>query len=108
MTRLPAPEIARELQATLAARRELGQEYDEHFLQALVEKLTAPVPQPASLRRDVQRGVTGCRNTAFALVSLVLAIPLAAIGVAGAGWMGLFVVALLVVGINFAVRSEHA
>lgn len=36
-------DIRRDLQASLEARRELGPEYDQHFLDALVEKLTRQV-----------------------------------------------------------------
>jgi hypothetical protein len=75
-----AADIKRDLQATLAARRELGPEYDEHFLNALVEKLTTvqqaqqPRPQPPARHApptDQQLGLAIC--------SLIFGIPIIAI-----------------------------
>lgn len=91
-----AEDTKRDIQATLAARRELGTEYDDHFLNALVEKLTAQVrqevaraprmPAPSSrLSRD--------QRTGLAICSLIFAIPLIAISMGG----GLFYFASVVV-----------
>ncbi len=38
-------DVRRDLQASLEARRELGPDYDDHFLDALVEKLNRQVQQ---------------------------------------------------------------
>lgn len=76
-------EIKRELQATLAARSELGPEYDEHFVQALTEKIMAQVrdqiahtPAPAPPR---PRGLAPDQRLALAICSLIFLIPLIAI-----------------------------
>ncbi len=75
-------DIRRDLQATLAARRELGPEYDDHFLDALVEKLTAKVrqevasaPRPAPPSNKLSRD----QRTALAICSLIFGIPIIAI-----------------------------
>lgn len=81
-----AEEVKRDVQATLAARRELGPEYDDHFLSQLAERLTAQVhrevanapriPAPSNkLSRD--------QRTAVAICSLIFAIPLVAISISG-------------------------
>ena len=91
-------EIQRDLQATLAARRELGSEYDDHFLDALAEKLTAqaqravanaPRDQPPSnrLSRDQRAGVAIC--------SLFFGIPIIAITVGNGPWYFLGAIALI-------------
>ncbi|HEU5439505.1 MAG TPA: hypothetical protein VFU88_09465 [Ktedonobacterales bacterium] len=86
-------EVKRELQATLAARRELGPEYDEHFIQALTEKIMAQVrdqiartPAPAPPR---PRGLAADQRLALAICSLIFLIPLVAIagGMFGPGGM---------------------
>lgn len=75
-------DIRRDLQATLAARRELGPEYDDHFLDALVEKLTAKVrqevasaPRPAAPSNALSRD----QRTGVAICSLIFGIPIIAI-----------------------------
>lgn len=94
-------DIRRDLQATLAARRELGTEYDEHFLDALVEKLTAKVrqevtnaPRPAQPSSRLSRD----QRTGLAICSLIFAIPIIAITIgAGGGLYFLGGIAMIVI-----------
>jgi hypothetical protein len=101
-------EVKRELQATLAARRELGPEYDEHFIQALTEKIMAQVgdqiartPAPAP---PLPRGLAADQRLALAICSLIFLIPL--IGVAGHvfGALGVATAFAAVVLINLMAR----
>jgi len=95
-------DIKREVQATLAARHEIGPGYDEQFLDALVEKIviqtkhTAPtVVQPSPHAAD------SGQRLALAICSLVFSIPLIAIA-AASGLIALILVCLTILGINFA------
>jgi hypothetical protein len=97
-----AADIKRDLQATLAARRELGPEYDEHFLNALVEKLTAvqraqqPSPQPPARHApptDQQLGLAIC--------SLIFGIPLVAIAAGALGSPGVVVAFVALLALNY-------
>lgn len=98
-----------EIQATLAARRELGPDYDEQFLDALVEKLSrqSPVqrPQPARLPQRANM-LDSSQRLALAICSLIFSIPLVAIaGSVGnglSGLIGIIAVCGAVLGINFA------
>jgi hypothetical protein len=99
-------EIPREeLSATLAARQELGQEYDTALVDSLAERveqvvkarvaaqqLTTPQAAPMSARERI----------ALALGSMVLAIPCSAIAGDVGGTLGLAVVWVGVVVVNVA------
>jgi hypothetical protein len=69
--------------AILAARKELGDEYDQAFVEVVVERLSAEVDQ----RVDARLAETGAglraprrpRRTALPFYSLVLGIPISAI-----------------------------
>lgn len=101
-------DIRRDLQATLEARRELGPGYDEQFLNALVEKLTATVrqqiataPRPPAPSNHLGRD----QRTAIAICSLIFSIPLIAIAGGIVGLTGILLVAAMVVLVNlFAAR----
>lgn len=98
-------DIKREIQATLAARRELGTEYDEHFLDALVEKITRQSPpQRAQPSRPPQRSnaLDSGQRLSLAICSLIFGIPLVAIGGGIGNLVGLIVVCFAILGINFA------
>ncbi|MGC5343793.1 hypothetical protein ACPXCE_23415 [Streptomyces sp. DT24] len=118
------PELKRELDATLHARSELGAEYEP----ALVESFLAKVEQrlDGTLDRRVRRHLAeqqivvarGARSPeppmgnfgerfGFGIISLILAVPLSAIGVVNAGIEGLVVAWLGIVGVNVvhAARS---
>lgn len=96
-------DIRRDLQASLAARRELGTEYDEHFLNALVEKLSAQMrqeiataPRPTAPSSKLSRD----QRTGVAICSLIFGIPLIAIASTGGMPFILTVVAMIAI-INF-------
>ncbi|MGH2516668.1 MAG: hypothetical protein ACRDHP_13525 [Ktedonobacterales bacterium] len=98
-------EMKHEIQAAMAARRELGPEYDDHFLNALVEKLTRqPAEQRARPSRLPQRSNTldASQRMTLAICSLIFGIPLVAISGALGGPIGLIVVCCAILGINFA------
>ncbi|HEY8325997.1 MAG TPA: hypothetical protein VIG77_15970 [Ktedonobacterales bacterium] len=97
-------DIRRDLQASLEARRELGPGYDEHFLNALVEKLTASVhqqvasaPRPQAPSSHLGRD----QRTAIAICSMIFAIPLIAIAADAAQLTGIIAVVVMVALVNF-------
>jgi hypothetical protein len=102
-----ADDIRRDLQATLAARREMGTGYDDQFLDALVEKLTAQVRQEiATAPRPQQQSskLSNEQRTGVAICSLVFGIPLIAIATTG-GLTYILVIAAMIALINlFASR----
>lgn len=79
--------LSRELQAALAAREELGPAYDEHFAQALADKIMAQVRTEVAASKPKQRGLNKDQRTGLAICSLIFLIPLVAIlgGMFG-GW----------------------
>ncbi|QGV80252.1 hypothetical protein [Streptomyces ficellus] len=114
-------ELEKELDATLQARRELGTEYEsaliESFLEKVEQRLDATVDrrvrrQVAEQQMIVARGAHpgGDRPAGehfgerfgFAIISMVLAIPLSAISVVNAGLAGLAVTWAGIVGVNTA------
>lgn len=80
--------VARELQAALAARQELGPAYDEHLAHALAEKIVAQVrAELASAPKPTPRGLSRDQRTGLAICSLIFLIPL--VGILGGmfgGW----------------------
>ncbi|MFJ3925448.1 hypothetical protein [Streptomyces sp. NPDC090022] len=107
-------ELKRDLDATLRARRELGPEYESALVDSFVEKVDTQVRRRlAEERLSAARGgrpAAGGGSSfgerfGFAIVTLVLAIPLSAIGAAHAGLAGLLVTWLGVLGVTFAHRS---
>ncbi|GAA2220793.1 hypothetical protein GCM10010232_00760 [Streptomyces amakusaensis] len=118
-------ELKKELDATLHARRELGEEYEsalvESFLSKVEQRIDGVVDrrtrrQLAENRTAVARGTRSPRQPAgsdsgfgerfgFGVVSLILAVPLSAIGVVNAGLPGLIVTWAGIVGVNVAHSS---
>lgn len=116
------PELGKELNATLQARRELGEDYDSALVESFLEKVDKRIDgtvdrrvrrQLAEQQLVVARGAApraGGRSTGggwgqrfgFGTVSLVLAIPLSAIGVVNADLPGLLVAWAGIVGVNVA------
>jgi hypothetical protein len=97
-------DIRRDLQASLEARRELGPGYDEHFLNALVEKLTASVHQQVATTPRPQAPSNRLGNeprTAIAICSMIFAIPLIAIAADAAQLTGIIAVVIMVALVNF-------
>ncbi|WP_326697895.1 hypothetical protein OG909_11460 [Streptomyces sp. NBC_01754] len=120
------PELRRELDATLKARAELGPDYESALVDSFLEKVEQRLDGTLDrrMRRHLaEQQVVVARGGAaqpaaasagafverfgFAAVSLVLAVPLSAIGVANAGIEGLVVSWLGIFGVNavYAART---
>jgi hypothetical protein len=100
-------DIRRDLQASLEARRELGPEYDQHFLDALVEKLTRQVqaqqPPQAPVSSDQHAG----ESLALAICSMIFGIPIVAIAGGQAQLVGIIVACAMIFGVNLAFNLRH-
>ncbi|WP_330296713.1 hypothetical protein [Streptomyces sp. NBC_00503] len=113
---MESQELKKELAATLDARRELGPEYEAALVDSFVEKVDTQVRR--RLAEDRLAAARGPRRPeespagnfgerfGFAIVTLVLAIPLSAIGAAQAHLPGLIVAWLGIVGVNFVHASK--
>lgn len=117
-------DLKKELNATLQARRELGDEYESALVDSFLEKVDQRIDgsverrvrrQLAEQQMVVARDSRGPKSTdsfgdrfGFGIVSLVLAIPLSAIGGGVAGLPGLLVAWAGIVGVNTvqAARSS--
>jgi uncharacterized membrane protein len=109
-------ELKKELNATLQARRELGDEYESALVDSFLEKVDQRIDgaverrvrrQMAETQMVVARGSRSPKASdswgerfGFAIVSLVLAIPLSAIGASLAHMPGLLVTWVGIVGVN--------
>jgi hypothetical protein len=109
-------ELKKELNATLQARRELGEEYESALVDSFMEKVDQRIDgaierrvrrQLAEQQMHVARGARTPRPTdswgerfGFGIVSLVLAIPLSAIGGGVAHLPGLLIAWIGIVGVN--------
>ena len=118
------PELKKELNATLQARRELGEEYESALVDSFLEKVDQRIDgaverrvrrQMAEQQMVVARGSRSPKPTdswgerfGFGIVSMVLAIPLSAIGGGIAHLPGLLVAWAGIVGVNAfqAVRTS--
>ncbi|MFI9720658.1 hypothetical protein ACIHFE_13530 [Streptomyces sp. NPDC052396] len=114
-------DLKKDLDATLQTRKELGPEYEDELIESFAEKLDATVErrvrrqlaerQMAEARGELPQapsefGTFGERF-GFATVTLVLAIPLSAIGVTQAHLPGLLVTWAGIVGVNLVQASGH-
>lgn len=105
---MTTPRVPREeIVAALAARRELGPEYDEAFVETIVDRIEesltarqAAHEQSAPAHRP--RAYGGLGDLALPAVSLVVAVPLGASAVVHSGNTALFFVLTAIVLINFA------
>ncbi|MEW2581719.1 hypothetical protein [Streptomyces virginiae] len=117
-----AQELKKELDATLKARRELGPEYEAALVDSFVEKVDTQLRRRLAEERlatargesphaagDPAEGNFGERF-GFAIITLVLAVPLSAIGAVQTGFKGLVVTWVGVLGVNFihAARLRRA
>ncbi|NEB78689.1 hypothetical protein G3I40_26170 [Streptomyces sp. SID14478] len=110
-------ELKKDLDATLHARKELGEEYESAFVDSFLDKVEQRLDsavdrrvrrQLAEQQMVVARGARGGRSESdswgerfgFAVVSLVLAIPLSAIAVVNADLPGLLIAWGGIVGVN--------
>ncbi|MEU1017513.1 MULTISPECIES: hypothetical protein [unclassified Streptomyces] len=119
-------ELKKELDATLHARRELGEEYDsalvDSFLGKIEQRLDGTVDRRlrrhlAEQQMTVARGSRSPSGGAvdawserfgFGLISLILAVPLSGIGAATAGLPGLVTTWVGIVGVNAAQALRGA
>ena len=115
-------DLKKELNATLQARRELGDEYESALVDSFLEKVDQRIDgsverrvrrQLAEQQMVVARDSRGPKSTdtfgerfGFGIVSLVLAIPLSGIGGGVAGLPGLLVAWVGIVGVN-AVQAAR-
>jgi hypothetical protein len=95
-----------EARATLAARRELGPEYEDELVEAFAEKIERRLAkrEKAELEHDEDR-----RGISFvaALVSLGCGIPITAIALSGGGIPALVVVWTAIVLVNVALARAR-
>jgi len=103
--------VKRELEATLAARRELGPDYDPHLVDAFVEKVTTRLSaQLTQMQRQVKQArpaeaPSHDQRLGLAIVSIVMLIPLTGIVLGtGAGTGGLALLLALILAINVGFR----
>jgi hypothetical protein len=98
-------DIRRDLQASLEARHELGPGYDDHFIDALVEKLTHQVQQ--TQQSQVVKSEHSEHSLALAICSLIFGIPIVAIATASQGLPGLIIAAAMIVAVNLAFNFRR-
>lgn len=99
-------DFKRELQATLAARHELGNGYDDQFIERLVERLTAQVRQEVARAPQPRSNALAAKDrTALAICSLIFGIPLIAIagGIAGPAGLIIAFVALVLINVGAGI-----
>ncbi|MFJ9868258.1 hypothetical protein [Streptomyces sp. NPDC101165] len=111
-------DLKKDLDATVRARRELGEEYDSALVESFLEKVDQRIDDVVDRRvrrhlaeqrmadargaRRPKGGDNWAERFGFAIVSLVLAIPLSAIGGAFAGMTGMVTTWAGIVGVNAA------
>ncbi|MFG3010528.1 hypothetical protein ACGFZB_08720 [Streptomyces cinerochromogenes] len=116
------PGLRKDLDATVRARRELGDDYDSALVESFLEKVEQRIDDAVDrrVRRQLaERQMAAARESrrpepadswteryGFALITLVLAIPLSAIAGAFAGLAGMVVTWLGIVGVN-AVQAAR-
>ncbi|MFC5217644.1 hypothetical protein [Streptomyces coerulescens] len=111
-------ELKKELNATLQARRELGDEYESALVDSFMEKVDQRIDgaverrvrrQLAEQQMVVARGARSPKPTdsdsfgerfGFGIVTMILAVPLSGIGGGVAGLKGLLVTWIGIVGVN--------
>jgi hypothetical protein len=105
------PEVRRDVEAALAARRDLGPDYDDHVAAGLAERVeqlaayrTADLRSDLDRRREDREDASSSRTQTFVLglVSLGAGIPISAISVVQADVPGLLVAWAGIVGVNLA------
>ena len=97
-----------DLAASLAARRELGPDYDAAFVDAVAERIQqATATRRAPVSSETEKGERAVALT-VACVSLGVSIPVTAIAAIQTGLAGLVVVwlAIAVINVAFALRPR--
>ena len=107
-------DMRKDLRAAVAARQELGPEYEAEIIDSSLDKLEArdlqrragvlpePAPRPRHPNRETDPG-----GLALAIISIVAAIPITAIAADMIGLIGVIVCWAGLVGINFARTSAR-
>jgi hypothetical protein len=95
-----------EARATLAARRELGPEYEDELVEAFAEKIERRLAKREKAELDHDEGRRGISFVA-ALVSLGCGIPITAIALSGGGIPALVVVWTAIVLVNVALARAR-
>jgi hypothetical protein len=90
-----------DLAASLAARRELGPDYDAAFVDAVAERIEQATAMRRPISTETEKGERAVAVT-VACVSLGVSIPVTAIAAIQAGLAGLVVVWLAIALINVA------
>ncbi|GLZ11757.1 hypothetical protein Acsp04_19920 [Actinomadura sp. NBRC 104425] len=111
---LPRDDLPRDdLAAALAARRELGPDYDAAFAEAVVDRVEQALdarlgPRPAGRAAGWAARPADMPGVTLVVASLLAAIPLSAIGVANAGMPGLLTVwtAIVLINVVHALRPR--
>jgi hypothetical protein len=101
-------EVRKDLRAAVAARQELGPDYENEIIDSFLEKLDArdvqrrvgSLPEPAPRRHPGREPDPG--GLALAIVSIVAAIPITAIAAGMIGPFGVLIAWFGLVSINFA------
>jgi hypothetical protein len=104
-----ASELPREdLAASLAARRELGPDYDAAFVDAVAERIERASATRRPIVAENEKGERAVAVT-VACVSLAVSIPVSAIAAIQTGLAGLTVVwlAIAVINVAFALRPRR-
>ncbi|WP_433461630.1 hypothetical protein [Spirillospora sp. CA-128828] len=113
---MTSPRLPREdLTAAMAARRELGPEYDDAFIETVVDRIEEALdartaaPRPRSRPSPAPRHGERDHSLAMAVLSLIAAIPLSAIGVVNAGLPGLLFVitGIVLVNVTYTFRPRR-
>jgi predicted TPR repeat methyltransferase len=103
-----SPVSRQDVEALLAARRELGQDYDAALVDSFAERVERAVAErvdeQVALRREAQseRARTGGRQLTLGIVSLGCGIPITAIAASLADLPGLAIAWVGIVGVNAA------
>ena len=116
-------ELKKELDASLQARRELGEEYESALVDSFLEKVDQRIDggvERRVRRQFAEQQMTVARDSrspqatdswgerfGFGIVSLVLAVPLSAIGGGVADLPGLLVAWLGIVGVNVVQAARN-
>lgn len=74
---MSSDEIRRDVRATLAARREVGPEFDDYFVEHFVQRLTEQLAPER--RREGALWPTAGQRLALAIVSLCALVPIGAV-----------------------------
>ncbi|MEU4652804.1 hypothetical protein AB0G32_02455 [Streptomyces sp. NPDC023723] len=115
-------DLKKELDATLRARRELGEDYDSALVESFLEKVDQRIDGAVERRvrrQFAEQQMVSARDSraprvtdswgerfGFGVVSLVLAVPLSAIGGGVADLPGLLVAWAGIVGVNVAQAAR--